>query len=98
MDQDKRSESRSATSVAAKVRANGELRPCHLRDISFKGAQIACEPSVEKGQGVTLMLEPFGNVAGQVMWNSDNASGIQFNDRAETIEGVVMGLAALSVA
>lgn len=98
MDINKRIEPRTATALDAVVSMNDEAIPCHLKDISSKGAKVICDAPLIVGAEISLILEPFGTLKGDVVWVSDNACGIKFNDRAEAIEAVLLGLASYATA
>lgn len=97
MNIDQRTETRTANALEAVVRMNGEMISCRLKDISTKGAKISSVSPLITGAKISLMLDPFGSILGEVAWNFENTSGIKFNDRPEIIETVLLGLASYAI-
>ena len=97
MSIDQRTEMRTATAIEAVVYINGEMVPCRLKDISSKGAKINSVSPLLSGAKMSLSLDPFGSILGEVAWSSENTSGIKFNDRPEIIESVLLGLASYAM-
>ena len=96
-NRDQRAESRTATTLEGVVHVDAATVACHVKDISPHGAKITGASPLAVGAHVTLSLDPFGSVKGEVMWDRDNASGIKFNDRAESIEQILLGLASYAM-
>lgn len=97
MHDDHRREQRSAMALEAAIHIDGEMLPCRLKNISHTGAQFSTTPPTLKGAHVSLLIEPFGSVLGEVVWNSEDASGMKFTDRQEAVEEVLLGLATYAM-
>lgn len=88
---------RSESALEGCVTLEGVTHACRVKNISFKGAQLRSDVLVTKDTKVSLVIEPFGSILGRVAWNSKNTFGIEFKDRPQVIEDVIMGLASYSM-
>jgi PilZ domain-containing protein len=57
---------------------NGSLA-CNVLNLSVRGAKVEVA-GVDKGQTVTLVMEPLGEFTGTVMWQHDGQAGIRINE------------------
>ncbi|MBL4693109.1 MAG: PilZ domain-containing protein [Magnetovibrio sp.] len=90
-------DTRSDAALEGAVTIDGVTHRCRVKNISFKGAQLSTDALIEKDAKVSLTIEPFGSVLGLVKWNAKNKSGIEFKDRPQVIEDMIMGLASYSM-
>ena len=63
----------------AMIRAGADIAFASARDISPRGARLACEHPLERGAAVTLTFEGFRPIEGVVRWRRGGCCGIGFN-------------------
>ena len=62
---------------------------CLVMNLSLGGAHVRADHSVPVGESVTLTISRFGALRGKVAWVADKLLGIDFDDDAERIAGLV---------
>ena len=84
MADNRRTSTRHAVSLAAKLAVDGAQRECTVVNLSIGGAQIAGGARIAMGQRVQIefrvpTLEDPINIGATVRWSDDTATGIQFD-------------------
>jgi hypothetical protein len=80
----RRTSTRYAVSLEAKLSIDGAAQPCTVVNLSIGGAQITIGARIAMGQrvkisfGVPTIADPI-DIGGTVRWSDDDATGIQFD-------------------
>jgi len=69
---------------------------CDILDISTGGAKIKVRSKAERGDKITITIEPAGNFAANIAWNREGTLGIKFEDDPLRVAEAVMMLATYS--
>jgi PilZ domain len=65
--------------------------PCTVLDISSWGAQLRVDQALPpQQQQVSLILEAFGAIAAEIVWQRENAVGVQFLQQQAAIRRLHM--------
>ena len=84
MADNRRTSTRHAVSLVAKIAIDGATRPCTVVNLSLGGAQIAAGTRLAMGQRVQVtfnvptMAEAI-EIGGTVRWSDDASVGVQFD-------------------
>jgi len=67
------------TNLAGELASPAGRVPCTVLDISSWGAQLRVDqPMPEQQRRISLVLEAFGTIAAEIVWQRENVFGVQF--------------------
>jgi hypothetical protein len=80
----RRTSTRHAVSIAAKVVIDGATKPCTVLNLSLGGALVAVGGRLAMGQRVQIVfpvptMEEAIEIGSTVRWSDDKATGLQFD-------------------
>ncbi|HEY1553548.1 MAG TPA: PilZ domain-containing protein [Kofleriaceae bacterium] len=84
MADNRRTSTRHAVSIAAKVVIDGATKPCTVLNLSLGGALVAVGGRLAMGQRVQIVfpvptMEEAIEIGSTVRWSDDKATGLQFD-------------------
>jgi hypothetical protein len=95
-----RQHERQAVALGAELRHGGGALACEIADISIGGARVRIggQPGVPPavGAGVSLSVDPFGELAGTLVWMRGEFLGLRFAGDPEAIAELLAALATYS--
>lgn len=79
------------TNMPAELSSPAGSVPCTVLDISSWGAQLRVDQALpQQPQRVSLTLEAFGTIAAEIVWQRENAVGVQFLQQQAAIRRLHM--------
>ena len=91
-----RTTDRKSVSFTTVVQVNDRSVECDILDISTGGAKIKLKTKAERGEKISLQIEPIGLFTANIMWNRNGVIGIKFEDDPARVAEVIMLLATYS--
>jgi len=74
---------------AAKLARGAKRFDCVVVDLSLGGARIHLAQPVAEGEQVTLMLDRFGALRAEVVWQEEQSIGLRFIDDPKAVAGMI---------
>jgi len=71
---------------------------CQLIDISVGGCKVCASHRINKGVPVKLLIKNFGQLDGEIIWNSQKNMGIRFKNNPETVGEMLIAIATYGAA
>jgi hypothetical protein len=79
------------TNIPAELSSPAGRIPCTVLDISSWGAQLRVDQALPpQPRRVSLTLEAFGTIAAEIVWQRENAVGVQFLQQQAAIRRLHM--------
>lgn len=79
--------------LKAELRCGNNAASCDILNMSAGGAKVVTSLKVTTGSSVTLNLDPFGELPGEIVWQNGEEMGINFQKDPEQIAEIVLGIA-----
>jgi hypothetical protein len=86
---DRRQHKRKPVLWAARIETRDGPSECIILDLSLGGAKLRSAASVTAHEEVTLVIDRFGALNGEVMWARSGRMGLRFTDAPDQIAHII---------